>query len=75
MTWCSKKQSVVSQSSTEAEYRAMAHGVCELIWLHIILGDLRVDVSLPMSLYCDNKAAISIAANPVQHDCTKHIED
>ncbi|CAL8176190.1 unnamed protein product [Prunus armeniaca] len=27
-----------------------------------------------MDLYCDNKAAIAIAHNPVQHDCTKHVE-
>ena len=27
-----------------------------------------------MKLYCDNKATISIAHNPVQHDKTKHIE-
>ena len=28
----------------------------------------------PVNLYCDNKAAISIAHNPVQHDRTKHVE-
>ncbi|XP_038713440.1 secreted RxLR effector protein 161-like [Tripterygium wilfordii] len=33
VTWRSKKQSVVSRSSVEAEYRGMANGVCELLWL------------------------------------------
>ena len=33
ITWLSKKQSVVARSSAEAEYRAMAHGVCEVIWI------------------------------------------
>ncbi|XP_042521263.1 uncharacterized mitochondrial protein AtMg00810-like [Macadamia integrifolia] len=33
VTWCSKKQSVVARSSAEAEFRAMAHGICELLWL------------------------------------------
>ena len=33
VTWRSKKQSIVARSSAEAEYRAMAQGVCELLWL------------------------------------------
>ena len=74
MTWKSKKQSVVARSSAEAEFRAMAQGICELLWLKIILEDLRIKSDAPMRLYCDNKSAISIAHNPVQHDRTKHIE-
>ncbi|CAL5349086.1 unnamed protein product [Camellia sinensis] len=74
VTWRSKKQGVVSRSSAEAEYRAMAHGTCELMWLQSLLSDIGLDWSGPMTLYCDNKAAISIAHNPVQHDRTKHIE-
>lgn len=31
-------------------------------------------IEVPMRLYCDNKAAISIAHNLVQHDRTKHVE-
>ncbi|WMV54823.1 hypothetical protein MTR67_048208 [Solanum verrucosum] len=52
----------------------MAMGVCELLWLKIILDDLKIRWEGPMRLYCDNKSAISIAHNPVQHDRTKHIE-
>ena len=70
----SRKQSVVARSSAEAEFRAMAQGVCELLWLKIILEDLKINCDGPMKLYCDNKSAISIAHNPVQHDRTKHIE-
>ncbi|KAI5323120.1 hypothetical protein L3X38_032192 [Prunus dulcis] len=40
VTWRSKKQKVVSRSSAEAEYRGMAHGVCELLWLRRLLRDL-----------------------------------
>ena len=65
---------MVARSSAEAEFRAMAQGVCELLWLKIILEDLKIKVEGPMRLYCDNKSAISIAHNPVQHDKTKHIE-
>lgn len=74
MTWRSKKQNVVARSSAEAEFRAMALGICELLWLKIVLEDLRVKWEGPMKLYCDNKSAINIAHNPVQHDRTKHIE-
>ncbi|KAK8946894.1 hypothetical protein KSP39_PZI006799 [Platanthera zijinensis] len=74
VTWRSKKQSVVSRSSAEAEYRAMALGICELLWPRILLTDLKIPIENPMILYCDNKSAISIAADPVQHDRTKHIE-
>jgi hypothetical protein len=74
VTWRSKKQNVVARSSAEAEFRAMAQGICELLWLKIILEDLKIKWEGPMKLYCDNKSAISIAHNPVQHDRTKHIE-
>ena len=74
VTWRSKKQSVVARSSAEAEYRAIALGICELMWLRTLLEDLGVTTKRPMQLFCDNKAAISIANDPVQHDRTKHIE-
>lgn len=74
MTWRSKKQAIMARSIAEAEYRAMANGICELMWLQVLLADLGLLNSGLMRLYCDNKAAISIAHNPVQHDRTKHIE-
>ena len=74
VTWKSKKQSVVARSSVEAEFRAMAQGICELLWMKVILEDVKVKWGEPMRLYCDNKSAISIVHNPVQHDRTKHIE-
>jgi hypothetical protein len=68
VTWRSKKQSVVARSSAEAEFRAMAQGVYETLWLKILLTELGFDSKDSMQLYCDNKAAISIAHNLVQHD-------
>ncbi|EXB62836.1 Lysosomal alpha-mannosidase [Morus notabilis] len=75
VTWRSKKQCVVARSGTEAEFRSLAHGICEVIWIKRLLEDLKIYPSLPLRVYCDNKAAISIAHNPVLHDRTKHIED
>ena len=74
VTWRSKKQNVVVRSSAEAKFQAMAQGVCELLWLKIILKDLKIKWDGPMRLYCDNKSTISITHNLVQHDRTKHIE-
>ncbi|CAL8993798.1 unnamed protein product [Prunus brigantina] len=74
VTWRSKKQNVVSRSSAEAEYRGMAHGVCELLWIRRLLTELGFKPGKPMELHCDNKSAIDIAHNPVQHDRTKHVE-
>ena len=63
VTWKSKKQKVVARSSAEAEFRGMAHGVCELLWIRNILRDLGIQYATPMNLYCDNKAAIQIKEN------------
>lgn len=70
----SKKQSTVSRSSAEAEYRAMATTCCEVTWIRYLLADLEVSHVQPVQLYCDNKAALHIAANPIFHERTKHIE-
>ena len=74
VTWRSKKQGVVARSSAEAEFRAMAQGICEGLWIHRLLEELKMKIELPLKLYSDSKAAISIAHNPAQHDRTKHIE-
>ncbi|KAA0038374.1 putative pentatricopeptide repeat-containing protein [Cucumis melo var. makuwa] len=49
-------------------------GICEEIWPQIVLSNLHLDFELAMKLFCDNKAAISIANNPVRHDRMKHVE-
>jgi len=52
----------------------MAQGIIELLWRKIISEYMRIKWDEPMRLYCDNKFAISLAHNLVQHDRTKHIE-
>ena len=59
---------MVVRSSVETEFRAMAQGICELLWINIILIDLDITLKGPiMRLCCDNQAAINITHNPIHH--------
>ncbi|KAL0544378.1 hypothetical protein IC582_019492 [Cucumis melo] len=75
ISWRSKKQSVVSRSSTESEYRALVDATTELIWLRWLLTDMGAPQTSPTILHCDNHSAIQIAHNDVFHERTKHIEN
>nr|GEX93040.1 LL-diaminopimelate aminotransferase, chloroplastic-like [Tanacetum cinerariifolium] len=66
VTWRSKKQKVVSLSSAEAEFRAL--------WIKKLVSEIRFPHRGSTQIMCDNKAAIQISENPVQHDRTKHVE-
>ncbi|WMV47062.1 hypothetical protein MTR67_040447 [Solanum verrucosum] len=74
ISWKSKKQHTVSRSSAEAEYRSMAGAIAEIIWLVRVLKELNVVIITPVKLHCDSKIALQIAANPIFHKRTKHIE-
>ena len=49
---------MVARSSAEVEFQEMTQGVCELLWLKIVLEDLKIKWNGPMKLYYDNKSAI-----------------
>ncbi|KAL4580716.1 hypothetical protein LXL04_016918 [Taraxacum kok-saghyz] len=67
ISWKSKKQSTISRSSTESEYRALGSLTCELIWVIKILTDLNLK-------FCFLESAVKLAINPVFHEKTKHFE-
>lgn len=52
----------------------MAYVIFEALWLKTLLHEIGFEEQTPMSLYCDNKLAINISHNSIQHDLTKHVE-
>lgn len=70
VTCCNKKQLVVARLSTEAEFRAIAHKIYEMLCICGFLRELSFHYQVPIQLYYDNKATISIAHDPVQNDRT-----
>ena len=70
----------MSRSSAELEYRAIPIVTSEIVCLITLLKTFGLDHnpvyhdSRATSLYCDSRAALYIAANPVYHERTKHIE-
>ena len=54
VTWCSRKQKVISCSSAEAEYRVMPATAREMVWLQSFVQDLGITTSMPMPMHCDN---------------------
>jgi hypothetical protein len=74
LSWTSRKQRTVSRSSTESEYRAVAQAATKIVWLQSLLSELGILPSTPPILWCDNIGATYLAANPIFHARTKHIE-
>ncbi|XP_020674288.1 uncharacterized protein LOC110093670 [Dendrobium catenatum] len=74
ISWSVKKQTTVSKSSTEAEYRALASALSDVIWLRRLLLDFQIHLDQPTTIFCDNISALALAHNPVFHARTKHIE-
>ena len=74
MSWCAQRQSIVTLSSTEAEYVAAATAAREATWLRQLLCDFDLICHKPIILRIDNMSAIQLVRNPVFHRQTKHIE-
>ena len=74
ISWKSKKQSVVSRSSAESGYQAIAQSICEIMWIRQLLMEVGIKTSIPAKLLCHNQVVMHIASNLVFHERTKHIE-
>ena len=72
--WQSSKQQTVAQSTAEAEYIAVCAAANQAVWLQRLFEDFGQKFEGGIPILCDNKSAIAIGKNPVQHRRTKHIE-
>ncbi|GJZ77822.1 retrovirus-related pol polyprotein from transposon TNT 1-94 [Tanacetum coccineum] len=73
VSWSSKRQKSAAISSTEAEYIALSDCCAQILWMRSQLTDYGFGFNkIPM--YCDNKSAIALCCNNVQHSRSKHID-
>ncbi|GKB02718.1 retrovirus-related pol polyprotein from transposon TNT 1-94, partial [Tanacetum coccineum] len=73
VSWSSKRQKSATISSTEAEYIALSGCYAQVLWMRLQLTDYGLGFNkIPM--YCDNKSAIALCCNNVQHSQSKHID-
>nr|GEV98833.1 retrovirus-related Pol polyprotein from transposon TNT 1-94 [Tanacetum cinerariifolium] len=70
--WSSKRQKSAAISSTKAEYIALSGCCAQVLWLRSQLTDYGIGFN-KISMYCDNKSAIALCCNNVQHSRSKHI--
>lgn len=76
ITWTSRKQSVTTQSSTEAEYMVLSEVAKQAVWIRYFLyaiGKESIYRNVPTTVYEDNQGAITIANNPSSLQKTKHV--
>lgn len=74
ISWGSRLQKSVAQSTTEAEYVAIAECNKDILWYIQLFKDLSIQLKLPITIFSDNKGAILLTQNNVFHKRTKHID-
>ena len=74
ISWSSTKQKVVSRSSAESEYQALVSITAEITWVQALLKELCISQTTVPLLWCDNQSVAALAANPVSHARSKHVE-
>jgi len=74
ISWSSKKQNIITLSSTESEYIAQTHAAKEAIWIQSFIAEVQGKEEKGLTLLCDNQGAIALAKDNRFHSRTKHID-
>lgn len=74
VSWSSRKQDIISTSTTESEFYALSEAVKEVQWLRNILKDFNVEVKEPIIINSDNQSTIKMVENSKFSSRTKHID-
>jgi hypothetical protein len=74
VSWCSKLQSIVALSTTEAEYIAAVSAGKEIRWMRNLLVEIGFPATAPSILRIDNQSAISVAKHPEHHGRMKQLD-
>jgi hypothetical protein len=74
ISWSSRKQDSIAQSTAETKYIAASAASREAVWLRKLLLDLFNAKLEPTVIHCDNQSCIKLSENPMFHDRSKHIE-
>ena len=74
VSWSSRKQRIVSTSSTESEYYALTNAFKEAIWLQLFLTLTKLPTPRPFTIFCNNQSTCIIAKSDTVSSRTKHID-
>ena len=74
ISWSSRKQASIAQSTIEVEFIAVSDAYKEGVWLKTLISDLFEGKLDSMIIHCDNQSCIKLSENSVFHDRSKHIE-
>nr|GEX71216.1 hypothetical protein [Tanacetum cinerariifolium] len=73
VSWSSKKPNSTAISSTEEEYITLSGCCAQILWMRSQLTDFGFQFN-KIPLYCNNKSAIALCCNNIQHSRAKHID-
>ena len=74
ISWRSRLQTIITLSTTEAEYISAVAAAQEIVWLRNLFSELGYETQSASTLYLDNQSAIAVSRNPEHHGRMKHLD-